>query len=197
MKRREGITTKRINLLLSGGIDSTALLSYYKDDGFDVRAYFIHYGHVSNDIEYEHAKDVSHYYNTTLNLLRFAGTKYSDNWEITGRNAFLILSVLMAIQSDSGIISAGIHKGSNYYDCNEDFLHSIKNIVDGYTNGRVQLDFPFIRMTKNEIVAYSEMHGIPINDTYSCQKGTKVPCGKCPSCLERKSAIEGAKEIKR
>lgn len=188
---------KQINLLLSGGIDSTAVLFYYRDNGFDVRAYFVHYGHVSNNVEYECAKKVSHYYHTSLNLLRFTGARYAENWEITGRNAFFILAVLMAMHSGSGIISGGLHKGSDYYDSKEDFLHSMSTIIEGYTGGRVQLDFPFMKMTKNEIVAYSQMHKIPLNSTYSCQLGEKKPCGKCPSCIERKNAIEEIKNFEK
>ena len=91
----------QVSLLLSGGIDSTAVLAYYLENGFDTRAYFIHYGHAANDIEYKHAQIVSEHYNTSLTLLRFTGATYTGKWEITGRNAFLILSVIIASQSYS------------------------------------------------------------------------------------------------
>lgn len=179
-----------VSLLLSGGIDSTAALSYYIEKGYEVKTYFIHYGHVANDVEYRHAQIVSQHFETTLNLLKFTGVTYPQRWEITGRNAFLILSVLMANQSYSGIISAGIHKGSNYYDCNEEFVLAMKNLINGYTGGTVQLDFPLIKMTKAEIITYCKLHNIRIEDTYSCQTGSNEPCGKCPSCIERSKAIK-------
>ena len=34
---------KKIALLLSGGVDSTALIQYYKDQGANISAYFINY----------------------------------------------------------------------------------------------------------------------------------------------------------
>ena len=178
-----------VSLLLSGGIDSTAALAYYSENGFEVKAYFIHYGHVANDIEYKHAQIVSQYYNTPLTLLRFTGAKYNGTWEITGRNAFLILSVLMANQSGTGIISAGIHKGSQYYDCNENFINTMKRLINGYSEGSIQLDFPFFEMEKGGIVTYCKSHNVPIERTYSCLIGEDKPCGKCPSCIERNKAL--------
>ena len=177
-------------LLLSGGIDSTVALSYYKEKGFDVKTYFVHYGHVANDVEYRHAQIVSYHFKTSLSLLKFTGAIYKERWEITGRNAFLILSVLMANQTYSGIISAGIHKGSSYYDCNEEFVLEMKNLINGYTGGTVQLDFPLIKMTKAEIITYCKLHNIQIENTYSCQTGKDKPCEKCPSCVERGKAIK-------
>jgi 7-cyano-7-deazaguanine synthase len=179
----------QVSLLLSGGIDSTAVLAYYLENGFDVRSYFIHYGHSANDIEYKHAQMVSEHYNTPLTLLSFVGVTYNGKWEIAGRNAFLILSVLMASQSYSGIISAGIHKGSSYYDCNQKFIYTMKEIISGYSEGAVQLDFPFFELTKDEIMIYSKLHKVPTESTYSCQIGMDKPCGKCPSCVERNEAI--------
>ena len=100
-----------------------------------------------------------------------------------------ILSVIIASQSYSGIISAGIHKGSSYYDCNENFINTMKKLISGYSEGAVQLDFPLFEMTKDEIITYSKLHNVPIESTYSCQIGTDKPCGKCPSCIERSVAM--------
>jgi 7-cyano-7-deazaguanine synthase len=183
---------KKVSLLLSGGIDSTTTLSYYKENGYQVETYFVNYGHVANNVEFEHAETISKYYDTRLNVLKFSGAAYGESLEITGRNAFLIISVLMANQSNSRIISAGIHKGSDYYDCNEGFIMSMKSLIDGYTNGSVQLDLPLIKMTKTEIVAYCKLHEVPIEQTFSCQLGGNMPCGNCPSCIERNYALKSA-----
>lgn len=186
------MSKNQVNLLLSGGIDSTAALSYYKEQRFEAKAYFVHYGHPANDVEYKHAKSISQHYNTSLIQLKFIGSSYEKKSEIKGRNAFLILAVLMANQSYSGIISAGIHEGSLYYDCNEEFIVTMKDLFNGYTGGTVQLDFPLIKMTKAEIVAYCNSHNVPIDNTYSCERGADDPCWKCSSCLERSEAIKYA-----
>ena len=191
----ELMSSTQVHLLLSGGIDSTAALLYYKEKGYQVTPYFIHYGHKVNDVEYEHAKVVSKYYDTKLNLLRFTGASFREKYEIIGRNAFLILSVLMADQIFKGLISLGIHKGSTYYDCGEGFISTIRTLVDGYTGGSVQTDFPFLEITKNEIIAYCKLNAIPIDKTYSCEVGREEPCGKCPSCLERSSALKSTKDM--
>lgn len=187
--RRNLMSKGLVSLLLSGGIDSTAALSYYLENGYDVRTYFIHYGHAANDVEYKHAQIVSQHYKTELNLLTFTGATYNGKWEIIGRNAFLILSVLMANQFYTGIISAGIHTGSAYFDCNEGFINSMQNLIIGYTGGAVRLDFPFFEMTKEQIISYCKLHNVPIESTYSCQDGSDLPCEKCPSCRERSEAL--------
>ena len=189
------MSSTQVNLLLSGGIDSTAALFYYKKKGYQVNTYFIHYGHAVNDVEYEHAKVVSKHYDTKLNILKFIGVSYSEEYEITGRNAFLILSVLMADQTYKGLISTGIHKGSTYYDCGENFLITMRTLVDGYTGGSVQLDFPFFEMTKSEIVTFCKLNEVPIEKTYSCEVGHDKPCGKCPSCLERSNALKSTRDV--
>lgn len=48
------MTKRRVIVLASGGVDSTACLFYYREAGHDVEALFIDYGHPANPIEHKH-----------------------------------------------------------------------------------------------------------------------------------------------
>ena len=107
--------------------------------------------------------------------------------EIRGRNGFLVLAALMAKPRFAGILALGIHAESPYYDCGIRFLNLMKSVVSDYTLGTVQLDAPFIELTKPEIVEYCRIHNVPLELTYSCERGSSPPCGSCDSCGDRRA----------
>ena len=72
----------------------------------------------------------------------------------------------------NGLISMGIHSGTNYYDCSEAFLREINRILEGYSDGRVVLAAPFLKWDKRMIYDYILDNGLPIHLTYSCENGT-------------------------
>ncbi len=179
------MTKKRVMVLASGGIDSTVCLFYYRELGYEVEAVFVDYGHPANSTEREHVSLLCEQFKIPLSLLNLSGTSMASGWEIRGRNAFLVFAALMAKPNFTGILSLGIHSGSSYYDCGQKFVNAIKNIINDYTQGTVQLDFPLLDMDKATIVQYSKLHRIPLELTYSCQVGGFPPCGRCPSCKDR------------
>lgn len=180
--------SQRALVLASGGIDSTACLFYYKELGHDVKALFVDYGHPANPVEHEHVDLLCKRYEIPFGLLKLSGTALGSQWEIRGRNAFLILTALMARPTFTGLLSLGIHGGSSYYDCGQRFIKLMSNLVSDYTQGTVQLDLPLIEMDKAAIVQYCRLHKVPLDLTYSCQTGSSSPCGKCPSCKDRMAA---------
>lgn len=173
-------------VLLSGGIDSTACIYYYINNGFNVNAVFIDYGQIASNKEFQSASNIAKHYKITLDYLIFENAQVFSQGEIKGRNAFLILAILINYPRFSGIISLGIHSGVSYYDCSETFLKDMQNILDGYTNGQVALDIPFIKWDKNMIYDYCKSKNIPIQLTYSCEKSADEPCGICDSCKDRR-----------
>ncbi len=107
--------------------------------------------------------------------------------EIKGRNAFLVLGTLLAYPKFRGIFALGIHSGLPYYDCSEQFVKKINEILTGYTDGQVSLDTPFIHWDKKMIFEYCKDNDVPIHLTYSCENGSDEPCGMCRSCLDRRA----------
>ncbi len=189
-----GKKQKKVLILISGGIDSAACLKYYLDQNFDISTIFINYGQKARQYEFESAKKITDFYNVDLSEISVQLNKEFKSGEIIGRNAFLILSTIMFNPNFKGIISLGIHSGTPYYDCSESFLKTMNDLLTGYFNGSILLDAPFITWNKRMIINYCFDNDIPIGLTYSCEKGTYPPCGKCLSCLDRKEVNVGKKK---
>lgn len=83
-------------------------------------------------------------------------------------------------------IAIGVHSGVPYYDSTEMFIADSLNILDGYFNGTVLLDAPFLSFTKHQIYEYCIENNVPLELTYSCERGNMLPCGICPSCKDRR-----------
>lgn len=172
-------------VLLSGGIDSAACVCYYLDMNFRVKGLFIDYGQRARDHERKSAIKIAKYYAIPLDQISLSSTNHFGPGEIRGRNAFLLLSALLVYPRFKGILSLGIHSGTPYYDCSEQFIRNIITIINAYTGSEVRIDAPFLTWDKSMVYAYCKEKGIPINLTYSCESGTDPPCGKCRSCMDR------------
>lgn len=183
-KQRE---RKNVMILLSGGIDSAACVDYYLREGFFPIAIFIDYGQAAMKKEYESAKRIAKYYNIKLDVVKANMSNRFGQGEIKGRNAFFILVALMKCPTFSGLISLGIHAGVPYYDSTVQFVSDMKTLLDGYTDGRVRIDAPFLDWGKPMIYEYCRKNDVPIRLTYSCERGESPPCGRCRSCLDRKA----------
>lgn len=183
--RDRGSLDMNVLVLLSGGIDSTACVSYYTNLGYSVKGIFIDYGQAAAVKEFESAAKVSGHYSIELDRHSCSlGHDFSVG-EIPGRNAFLVLCAIMAYPGFKGILSMGIHSGVPYYDCTEAFVADMNKILVGYRAGQVVLDTPFLKWSKGMIFTYCTENKVPISLTYSCEEGFEKPCGKCRSCLDR------------
>jgi 7-cyano-7-deazaguanine synthase len=176
--------TKEALVLLSGGIDSTACLAFYQSQGFSVSALFVNYGQLSAQLEEDAASAICQHYSVPFQTTAFSGLRQRSGGYIPGRNAFLLYTALLAFRSDTGIISIGIHSGTTYQDCSEEFVKDLQSSFDLYTDGRICIGAPFLRWNKLEIWHYSQNVRVPLHMTYSCELGLPQPCGKCLSCKD-------------
>lgn len=171
-------------VLLSGGIDSTAMVHFYKTQGNSVSGLFIDFGQISGKREESASELIADFFKIKLYKVKCSGI---DTWKsgyIRGRNAFLLHTALMNFPFKRGIIAIGIHSGTNYIDCSHSFALMMQQSFDIYTDGQVNLGTPFIDWKKNEIYCYSQKKGIPLHLTYSCELGKEQPCGECISCKD-------------
>lgn len=173
---------KKVLILVSGGIDSTACIHYYKSRGFLVETIFIEYAQLSIKKEREAIKRISSHYKVKTDYVRIKSNRDFKGGEIIFRNIFLISAALISQNKFRGIVSLGIHSGTEYVDCSPSFVKATNSILDLYSNGTVKLETPFLNFTKSEIVEYCILNEIPIHLTYSCELGLNQPCGKCLSC---------------
>jgi 7-cyano-7-deazaguanine synthase len=177
--------SKQAIVLLSGGIDSTACVHYYLQNQFVVTSVYIDYGQAARREELDSAKSISLHYGVTLDIISADLRNNFGAGEISGRNAFLLFTVLLKYQQHNGLISLGIHSGTGYYDCSETFIKDMMNVVAGYSKGKIQIDAPFVNLDKGGVYQYALTNKLPIDLTYSCETGG-VPCQKCNSCLDRR-----------
>lgn len=171
-------------VLVSGGIDSTACIDFYKRQQFAVSGLHVTYGQPAARHESSAAEAVARHYGISLAVIRLMGACPKSDAEILGRNTLLIFAALMELNACSGMIAIGIHSGTPYYDCSSSFLSTIQTIVDGQCGGRVRVVAPFLEWTKKDIWGYCHERGVPIELTYSCERGLDQPCGVCFSCRD-------------
>jgi len=180
----ENSNQHKVLVLLSGGIDSSACVHYYLTKKCDVSALFINYSQIAAIPELKAAELISKYYNITLEKIVISGgNKWSDGFVI-GRNAFLIFAALMNFKVDHGLISIGVHSGTDYWDCSKDFIKIVQKCFNAYSNNCISLDAPFLEWNKRDIWDYCIKEKVPIKMTFSCELGLKQPCGKCLSCKD-------------
>jgi len=176
--------TSNVLVLLSGGIDSCACVSYYIAQGASVRTLFVDYGQVSAQKEYGAALEICDYYKISLDTVKLFGHKTWSGGYVPGRNSFLLHVGIMYFQYNSGIIALGIHSGPNYSDCTPEFVRIMQTSFDLYTDGCVNIGTPFVNFNKRDVWNYCKSQNVPIGLTYSCELGKEQPCGYCLSCKD-------------
>jgi len=171
-------------VLLSGGIDSAACVAFFRRRRNEVSAMFVDYGQVSAARERKAAGDICRHFGIKLNEVRCAGATRKTEGSIRARNALLACIALMEAGFSSGVISLGIHSGTDYWDCTKEFAALSQRLFDGYTDGRVRLLLPFLGWSKRQIWNYCRQVSVPIELTYSCERGLDQPCHRCSSCRD-------------
>jgi 7-cyano-7-deazaguanine synthase len=171
-------------VLLSGGIDSAACVAFFQNRGNQVTGMFVDYGQISATRERKAAGDISRYFGIKLNEVRCTGVSRKADGCIRARNALLACIGLMEAGFRSGAISLGIHSGTDYWDCTKEFVALLQRLFDGYADGCVRLLLPFVSWNKRQIWDYCQAGKVPIELTYSCERGLDQPCHLCSSCRD-------------
>ena len=178
-------TKPEVLILLSGGLDSSACVSFYIDFGRPPRGLFIDYGQLAVANERRSAQAVAAHYSIPLTCLTWRGWLPKGVALIQARNMFLISAALMERPDPVTVVALGIHAGTNYPDSSESFLDRMQLVCDTYEQGRIKLAAPFLNWSKADIHAYCLRKNVPVHLTYSCERGGEHPCGECPSCRDR------------
>lgn len=173
-------------VLVSGGIDSACCVSFYRESGHAVTGVFVDYGQPVSECEEHSAKAIAHHYSMPLHIIRCSSPSSGLAGEIAGRNAFLIFVALLHFPRFAGILTLGIHAGTDYYDCSEHFTNQANLILSGYSNGKLVLAVPFLHWSKNAVYDFCLQNRVPVELTWSCEVGPKLPCGRCLSCEDRR-----------
>ena len=186
------LDTREVLVLLSGGIDSSACLQFYGEIGRPPAALFVDYGQAAAPLEAAAAQSVAAYYSVPFLSLKWSGYQTKHAGLIPGRNSFLISAAVMERPLSVSIIAIGVHSGTGYPDCTQSFLDAMQGALSVSENHSLQLAAPFSSWTKPDIIDYCRLRNVPLELTYSCERGTEPPCGGCLSCKDRSSFLAGA-----
>lgn len=202
-------------LLLSGGMDSGVLLSWAINHFSPIHCLSFNYG--SKHAEKELAKAI-HLANVylcphTVIALPFVNNLFASALLETGgdipnghyedasmkstvvpfRNGiFLSIAVGLAESLKYPTVLIAAHSGDHaiYPDCRQAFIASMCYSAGLGTYTHVEIQSPFVHMTKREIADVGKELGFDFTKTYSCYKGGDVHCGVCGTCTERKEALQ-------
>lgn len=173
-----------ILVLASGGIDSSALLAFYRHVGRPVTGVFIDYGQPAAVQELEAVTRVSATLELPVLTCRWNGLASKAPGLVVGRNAFLLLAALMEAPPSATTIAIGVHRGTPYSDCSSCFIEIMQSAFSVY-GSRITVAAPFVEWTKADILAFAREEHVPLDLTFSCETGGHTPCGLCASCRDR------------
>lgn len=209
---------KNTILSLSGGLDSSSLLFEYKDN--IKLAVSFKYPSNHNVRELKCAKEVAERAGIPHRIIDvtevFKGFKSAllsgadavPNAEYNAesikelvvpfRNG-IFLSILagLAESENCEYIALASHSGDHtvYCDCRPEFSMAMDKAIELGTSNGVRFFCPYKDVSKAVVTYRGIKAGLDPKWTYSCYKGGDKPCGECPTCVERKEAIEKAIEM--
>lgn len=182
-------------LLLSGGIDSTALAYWHRPE----LAYTVSYGQAAAAAEIDAAcavcKDIGcRHIVLTLKMDRLgcgimAGHTASDIspneewWPF--RNQFLLTVVGMhAVQQRVDQLLIGTVKGdSRHADGSRRFVDAINDLMSRQEGG-LKVCAPALKLTTQGLIAKTKLPSTVLLRTHSCHRGN-THCCNCPGCQKR------------
>jgi 7-cyano-7-deazaguanine synthase len=204
-------------LIYSGGLDSTTLLYQLKAQGRDVKALSINYGQ-RHSKELDFAKkncEVLGVEHRTVDLSSLkpllGGSSQTDasvevpeghyaaeNMKLTvvpNRNMLMLsVAAAWAIAEKADTIAYAAHSGDHaiYPDCREEFVDALNKALGLADWHMVQIERPFINISKSAIVKLGNDLKVPWANAWSCYKGGDIQCGRCGTCVERVNAFREA-----
>jgi len=205
---------KKIVIILSGGMDSTTLLYYLLDKGYEVEAISFDYGqkHLK---EVGRAKSICAVIGVSHTIIDMSSMgehlqssltqdeeipegHYTDETmksTVVPHRNLIMLSIANAIGLSKGIdtIAFAAHAGDHtiYPDCRRSFASIAElDLATSSDNYDIRVLCPFISIDKTDILRMGLKLKVPYEKTWTCYKGDEKSCGKCGTCVERLEAFE-------
>lgn len=185
-------TPKPVILLLSGGLDSVTALYYLRQQGYSVHCLCCDYKqpHVQELTWARHHCHRLGVLFTTIELPDLGGLT-DENWIIPNRNAILLsLAVNLAVKAkaESVVIGCNADDESYFPDCRMAFIQAYNNMLT-VSEIPVEVCAPFLDWPKWKIGGLAREMCIPLHEIWTCYRGGKEPCGKCPACQKLEAAL--------
>lgn len=150
-------------------------------------------------------KDLYGKTNVLTSTTRPIPQKFNYSIVVPIRNAvFLSIASAWAFTLNASLVAYGAHRGDMFYpDCRPSFSKKMElalnqGEIDGIKNGirkKLRIWTPFDEsLSKSELLKRGhEIVGDLLFRTWSCYSNTKLHCGRCESCNNRKAAFVKAK----
>lgn len=111
------------------------------------------------------------------------------------RNGLFISSAAaIALSRKCSVIYYGAHAddaaGNAYPDCSSAFNNAMNTAVYEGSGKQLNIEAPFVNMTKADVVKIGLELNVPYKLTWSCYEGGDKPCGKCGTCIDRANAFK-------
>ena len=209
-------------VLLSGGLDSSVVLSVCQDKGYDIYAISFDYGQ-RHKVELEYAKFQATFFNCisheVFKMEFYGGSALTDDIKVPknrdshsmskdipvtyvpSRNiVFLSFASGYAECHDIDNIFLGVNAidYSGYPDCRKNFIDNFEKLINkstkkGLEGSKFKINAPLINLSKKDIIKLGHKNGVDFSMTSSCYSPKlKKNCGVCDSCLLRKQGFEEA-----
>lgn len=200
--------TEQVLLLASGGLDSTTVAYLLVEQGRNVLPLFYDYGQHCVETEWNRLQDVlpekvlSPERNNISDIFRGSKSRlireadlWSDNVQdddlYVPYRTFFFYAAAAARAQTLGVTS--VYTGfinSNHakeIDCTAEFMNKLDGLSEQI--GPVRFISPFRYHSKTDVTREALRLGVPIGRTFSCQAASQLPCGACPNCVERLTAL--------
>jgi 7-cyano-7-deazaguanine synthase len=204
---------ERAVLLYSGGLDSTVMLYDLLEQGHEVWPIGImyqqtHRREVGDAHEICKLLRVGYRYCYMLfpcmssDLPMFEGHNIPDchyndpkmrAMIVPNRNmAFLSMAISYAIKLEADSVYYACHAGDAHIfpDCRAGFASAMNAAGLACDDFPVGVKFPYIDMTKAEVVRLGAQLCVPFEMTWTCYRGKERHCGRCGACVERREAFD-------
>lgn len=191
-------------ILMSGGLDSTAVLSNLSPP--DVVGVTIDYNQ-KNIRELDSAKKIAKYYGIEhhifkIDLAQIGGSSLTSDTEVENgipdwlpnsyvpaRN-IIFLSIAGGYARKMGInriiVGTNGNTKSTPPDSTPKFLFHMQEALEAGLDMRgLGILSPVQYMSKAEIIKYGLVNDAPFHLTYTCYRGGEKACGKCTACMKR------------
>jgi 7-cyano-7-deazaguanine synthase len=207
--------SKKVILMLSGGIDSATALFWALSKGYEIIALSMNYKwRPKKEIEATQKLaeltgvtllEVSVPYIMGATDLRLKGypipsAKNAPEGYIPLKNLvfYSTAAYFAEIYGCSKIIGGHIHEDINKFsDAGSDFFKSLESIINTskHDNDLHPIEFimPLSNKAKDEVFKLADELNVPVDVTWSCYGDYDEPCGKCSSCISRQKTLRSIK----
>lgn len=188
-------------LCYSGGLDSTVLLYDALSQGEEVACLGVAYGQ-THKRELEGAESLCDALGVPYHRVGVGPTSIFDGSALTGSsqgtvvvpNRNMVLLSLAGALAESlryDTVAIAAHQGDYdlFPDCRPSFFEEMYRAFRRATDGRVRLWYPYVRLSKLDIVKRGIDLEVPFDLTWSCYGPGPEPCGECLACRERREAF--------